>query len=634
MSVGELGQELIRLQRGIAQSEVAKVERMFADGTVDAVEGSYASVRIGDPSSAPIPGFYVDPSLAVVSGDHVLVYRHGGYQLILAVLNRNAVTVADSVLRWPWVDASDYAVGDGVTDDTIALAAAIAAAPAGATLLMPPGFVALISSALTIDKTLTIWGYGAELRQATNAAHGVVVAADDVSIRGLKITGSQFAVSTIARGISAVGTSATPLANLTIRDCDINTWGRYGVYLEHVVGFDITRNKVRNIFYGAIMCLSAREGTVTRNRVRDVTGSISSTAYGIQFTRPTSASLVDAPLSEDIVCAENVVRNVTVWAGLGTHSGRAITFANNVVRACYIGVDVVGSSDLYAPHDITITGNVIDSENTAGTSYVGIVVAGAPGSPPAGNPIELASGVTISGNTIRRHGDTTNSLQGAIYCHTTRGVTITGNQIIEPGPHGINLYHTNFGVNVTGNTIVDPWSDSYVQPGGIMLRSTHNTGYIGGNTFVRAAKSAAYVLVRGVSFEQTTDTNTEIELGPNYNEGTTRYAIGRAQMNLPAGIGAFGTYANTVLKRLLHGTVTWNPPSVADGDIVTTTITVTGAVVGNQVAVGHNTITTAGIILTGIVSAADTVTVTLLNKSGATYDAGSGTLRVTVFSFV
>lgn len=84
------------------------------------------------------------------------------------------------------------------------------------------------------------------------------------------------------------------------------------------------------------------------------------------------------------------------------------------------------------------------------------------------------------------------------------------------------------------------------------------------------------------------------------------------------------------VSRELSATKTWDPANTADGAMTSTTITVTGAVVGDPVRVGFTPAVPAGAVLSGSVTAADTVTVTLLNKTGGALDLASGTLRADV----
>lgn len=75
---------------------------------------------------------------------------------------------------------------------------------------------------------------------------------------------------------------------------------------------------------------------------------------------------------------------------------------------------------------------------------------------------------------------------------------------------------------------------------------------------------------------------------------------------------------------------TWDPPSIADGAMTSTTVTLTGVSSGSApfivAALALNL--PAGMQITAHVSAADTVTVTLVNHSGSVQDLASTTLKV------
>jgi len=89
------GQDLVQLIRQLAALEVAPALAMVQDGIVETAEGGYASVRVGGPTADPVTGFAYSPSLAPLPGDHVVVYRLGGCQLVLQVLDRNALVGLD-----------------------------------------------------------------------------------------------------------------------------------------------------------------------------------------------------------------------------------------------------------------------------------------------------------------------------------------------------------------------------------------------------------------------------------------------------------------------------------------------------------------------------------------------------------
>lgn len=86
---------------------------------------------------------------------------------------------------------------------------------------------------------------------------------------------------------------------------------------------------------------------------------------------------------------------------------------------------------------------------------------------------------------------------------------------------------------------------------------------------------------------------------------------------------------NNEVPYRLQGTATYDPPSLADGAGATTTVTVTGAALGDM-ALASFSLTTSGITITAWVSATDTVSVRFQNESGGVLDIGSGTLKAWV----
>lgn len=76
----------------------------------------------------------------------------------------------------------------------------------------------------------------------------------------------------------------------------------------------------------------------------------------------------------------------------------------------------------------------------------------------------------------------------------------------------------------------------------------------------------------------------------------------------------------------VSGTTTYDPGNLIDGQGVTTTVTVSGAVLGDFVEVSFSQ-DLQGIALTAWVSAANTVSVRFQNETGAPIDLASGTLK-------
>lgn len=83
----------------------------------------------------------------------------------------------------------------------------------------------------------------------------------------------------------------------------------------------------------------------------------------------------------------------------------------------------------------------------------------------------------------------------------------------------------------------------------------------------------------------------------------------------------------------LVGSAVYDPANLIDGAGVTTTVTVTGCVLGDFVTAVSFSLDLQGITLTAYVSAANTVSVRFQNESGGAIDLASGTIRVRTSAF-
>lgn len=85
------------------------------------------------------------------------------------------------------------------------------------------------------------------------------------------------------------------------------------------------------------------------------------------------------------------------------------------------------------------------------------------------------------------------------------------------------------------------------------------------------------------------------------------------------------------LGRYLQGSVGWDPPTIGSNGRQATTVAVVGAQVGDPVTVGHTGMGANQLMLTGHVSAADTVTVVMYNPTASPIDPPSGSLSAFVW---
>lgn len=433
-----------------------------------------------------------------------------------------------------------YAAGDGVTDDWANLMTIVANAPAGDVIHVPggPGTIYRVTAPLVIPKRLRLAGDGAEIRQATPNTAAIILGASGSRISGFRVTGTAYAAAgpVTTRGISAVGTLAAPLLDIEIDDCETAGWAFYGIFLRYVDGFRVRGCHVDDSWYAGIMGESVRAGRIDHNDVERVVGAPN--GYGIALSRQNGALAAEIR-SSDVEVNDNAVNDVPNWEGIDSHGGQRLKFTDNTVTNCKVGIQVgpsvgAGGGAEFAPLDVTVTDNTVDSGVADGSAGAGIMFTGASG-PGVGQTVEYATGA-VSGNNVRGHGEQANSLNGGVYLHTTRGLVVSGNDIIEPSPVGIALYHDNQGFVVSGNTITDPWSETPVTgwAASVIVRSDYNEGLIGPNATVRGTKAATYVCLTPVRVESAA-ANTRIVQVPGFSQaaGPQVGGIGNSEFATP-----------------------------------------------------------------------------------------------------
>lgn len=84
-----------------------------------------------------------------------------------------------------------------------------------------------------------------------------------------------------------------------------------------------------------------------------------------------------------------------------------------------------------------------------------------------------------------------------------------------------------------------------------------------------------------------------------------------------------------LFDQVITASATWNPASIADGDEAATDVTVAGAALGDFVLVSAG-VDVADLVLAAQVTAANTVTLSLANNTGAGVDLASATYYIVV----
>lgn len=100
-------------------------------------------------------------------------------------------------------------------------------------------------------------------------------------------------------------------------------------------------------------------------------------------------------------------------------------------------------------------------------------------------------------------------------------------------------------------------------------------------------------------------------------------------MSNSTGLSQAELIAMLTALRGIDGSATVDPASIADGDEVAGEITVTGAALGDFVLASFS-VDVADLVVAAAVTAANTVTYSILNNTGGAIDLASGTLKVRV----
>lgn len=284
--------------------------------------------------------------------------------------------------------------GNGTTDDTTALRAMLTAIPAGARIDCPPGDKYRLTGALTLAKPVHI--VGGSWQPLTDGST-IIVAASGVTLEDMAFPGSGTLANIDAqRFITTAGTKATPINNLTIRDCTFYGTQHSFMWLEWVTRSRIIGNKMNRFLYAGLMLISPVDVAVEGNTVEN--GHIIAPVVNCYPLCATDLTNVRGDHAQDVRFVGNYVAN-TLWNGIDSHGGEAIQVIGNTIRKCRTGIAVTigNSSRVVAPTRAVIVGNRVEADGLDPADiWRGIIIDGWPGN--------LADG-TVQGNSVRGYPD-------------------------------------------------------------------------------------------------------------------------------------------------------------------------------------------------------------------------------------
>lgn len=493
------------------------------------------------------------------------------------------------------VNVKDFgAVGDGVTDDTAAIQAAINAA---SVLYFPAGTYKITSQIQTTVSNLCLIAPGATISAAFNddgtfksAVRLDCAATSRIEIDGLKIVYAGAAANESLYGLR-IG-NGTYAESVELRNVIVDGFRYYGCEVGALRQIHTNCRYLNNYHagvspYGGTWALVQCECTNNGNGVDNTTG------YGVVGSG-TDGRVFGGRF------ADNDRYGID-----GRYSDNIVVNGAYVYNSGYVGIYAVNEDATKDAKNIKIVNSTVDM-NSRASSDRGIWV-GAFGS---GSTASVGE-VLIAGNTIK------NTLGYGAFVSTGSSanppklIDISDNQISTTGSFGINVAGTSQAKSV----IV---ARNQLQDANEVQVSIGEAAQIVGNTFVFTGTpsrliycDSARAVVQGNVANGTVTSSTTVELGAS----ATAYDVSGNRL---------GSY--------LNGTATYDPPNLSAGASQSTSVTVNGAAVGDIASVQFSVANT-GIVWRSEVTSANTITVWQTNLSGSAVDLASGTLRATARKF-
>lgn len=312
--------------------------------------------------------------------------------------------------------------------------------------------------------------------------------------------------------------------------------------------------------------VKSRYSVIVNNIIRNVNTTTGSEVVGINLKGDVRTSLA-APHGFSVICANNQIFNIGVMGVKG--AGIRCQSDDLLVQGNILedtGIRGIVSDDSNIYRDHLVTGNKISANSPTGF---------------------FALGIEGSGSRIRY---TNNIVYNAVV-----GVNIA--PYVSSGLNEIDVHG-----NIIDSTVI-----------GVQLSPSFNiTGLrIQNNTVLRASNA--------ILNNEGTGTLSRVVVTDNEISGSVTKWNG----SIPSG---------TILRNnigWMEASQSYDPPSIATSAGVTTTITCAGALLGDIVYCSFSN-PLQGLVLTGWVSAENTVSVRFTNLTGSAIDLASGTLAVKV----
>lgn len=448
---------------------IPNVSALDPSSIVDALNKviNVTNANIADQSSltrAQIPSYTLGTTMIMVSGfitpgDHGInaIYTSQG------ATSGGPMAIQDASGTWFNLILSNPvnpgwfgAIGDGVTDDTAAINAALATG----SVFLPPGIYKVTSQLTPISNSKIFGVKGLSIILKSANSHVFYLAdLSNVEISGITIKGQRTIYTGTYHAIYVQSVSSGG-QKISITDCEISDIAGAGIIVLGLVGAQynnvrIENNTLVNIGYHPIICQGYINETFIRGNyingysldVADAVG-ITTGRYAshhvvsdnyIIGTTPYAGSTSCHGISIDTATGTTVTGNTienTVGYGIEVGIATDTTVASNVIRngqRAAIAVSGNSAGALYSSHT-SITGNTCYACNSGIYSFIGTP-----------NGVTKHQGLVVSGNFV--YGSTTDG----ITIFDTQYFGIFSNVCIANANYGIYVENTTDYGSIEGN---------------------------------------------------------------------------------------------------------------------------------------------------------------------------------------
>lgn len=411
--------------------------------------------------------------------------------------------------------------GDGATNDTSAINAAIAAAPAGSTVIFTPGKYIVDANGVVLKSGVSLIGMSATITYAApTVGFAKFFTSGGSAVSDIEISGFTF---------DGLGTfSSTPFVNpygggnsvgFSNSQMGIGIWGgassnirivgntfkglSRGCYLTGINGLRVIGNTFTNNGQAGVDCQDSSRFVIANNIISGVLGNLTTAgdtslanskfADGIYLYRVNGAAIAANHI-------DNIIRIGVVLEGDAITKNSGVAITGNVFRnlnSCR-GTEynaAIWSEGLKSDYTCTASGNICDNTGAVAGALPAIGIM-ATYMTVTGNTVRGFGGIGISGKEFKAFNNTIES-NGSGVSVTSQGAgtatEIIGNRIANNTLQGIELYQSRGAISIRNNTIQDNGSGATLnRRAGIIVNRFYNNQFlsIASNTFHSAANQS------------------------------------------------------------------------------------------------------------------------------------------------